>query len=542
MSTPVLTVRGLRIAFPDGRQTQREVVHGVDLTLRPGQVLGLVGESGSGKSVMAMSILRLLEPDTSVEGSIQLDGLELLTADAETIRGIRGRQIGAVFQEPMAAWNPVFTIGDQIAEALAAHGDSVPAGRVEELLAEAGIDDPERIAASYPHQLSGGQLQRAMIAMGMSKDPAVLIADEPTTALDVTVQAGVLDLLRSLRDRGTAILLITHDMGVIADLADHVIVLRDGTVVESGSVDDVLGDPQETYTRSLLAAVPRLDGSSRPVEAEANSEAAAVRDLTVRYDSQRRRGQDLVAVDGVDLTLYAGRTLGLVGESGSGKSTIGRALAGLTPATSGDVEIGGESVTRASRRGLRAIQRDVGIVFQDPASSLNPKHPVGRSIAEPLRLASWSRQAIEERVAELLTSVRLDPALAERYPHQLSGGQRQRVAIARALALRPRLLIADEPTSALDVSVQATVLDLLVALQDEQGFAALLISHDLAVVQAVAHDVAVLRHGQIVEKGPTSEVLTDPTEDYTRRLLAAAPVPDPVVQRRRREERATLLT
>ncbi|AKU15655.1 peptide ABC transporter ATPase [Luteipulveratus mongoliensis] len=538
----MLTVRGLRIAFPDGRQTQREVVHGVDLTLRPGQVLGLVGESGSGKSVMAMSILRLLEPDTSVEGSIQLDGLELLTADAETIRGIRGRQIGAVFQEPMAAWNPVFTIGDQIAEALAAHGDSVPAGRVEELLAEAGIDDPERIAASYPHQLSGGQLQRAMIAMGMSKDPAVLIADEPTTALDVTVQAGVLDLLRSLRDRGTAILLITHDMGVIADLADHVIVLRDGTVVESGSVDDVLGDPQETYTRSLLAAVPRLDGSSRPVEAEANSEAAAVRDLTVRYDSQRRRGQDLVAVDGVDLTLYAGRTLGLVGESGSGKSTIGRALAGLTPATSGDVEIGGESVTRASRRGLRAIQRDVGIVFQDPASSLNPKHPVGRSIAEPLRLASWSRQAIEERVAELLTSVRLDPALAERYPHQLSGGQRQRVAIARALALRPRLLIADEPTSALDVSVQATVLDLLVALQDEQGFAALLISHDLAVVQAVAHDVAVLRHGQIVEKGPTSEVLTDPTEDYTRRLLAAAPVPDPVVQRRRREERATLLT
>ncbi|PYY32644.1 ABC transporter ATP-binding protein [Curtobacterium sp. MCBD17_030] len=588
MTGPILEVRGLRVAFGDAEP----VVRDVSFDLTPGRVLALVGESGSGKSVGAMSVLGLLPPQARVEGSARFRGEELVGAPVEELRQVRGAGIGVVFQEPMNSFTPVLSIGTQIAEAVRAHPTSLDragvSARVDELLRSAGLDDPARIRKAFPHELSGGQLQRAMIAMALAGDPVALIADEPTTALDVTVQAGILDLLRTLcRDRGLAVLLITHDMGVVADVADEVLVMRRGDPVEHGPVVELFAHPQAEYTRALLAAVPALGplvpvpprrgargaagrpssrGEARPTSAtdgtsaetrsgghdaapgshdlSADARLGAVpiedagrasrpvvtrlRDVGVRYS---RRGEPTVS--GIDLELHAGETLGLVGESGSGKTTIGRALAGLVPVVQGTVDVDGQDLRTARGRRLREIRKRVGIVFQDPASSLNPRQSIGWSIAEPLLVHEPSADR-PARVRELLQAVQLDPSWAERFPHQLSGGQRQRVAVARALALRPALLIADEPTSALDVTVQAAVLDLLRDLQDEFGFGCLLVSHDLAVVRQLADRVAVLHHGRIVEHGTTQAVLDDPQEDYTRMLLAAAPVADPARQAERR--------
>ncbi|PZE27450.1 ABC transporter ATP-binding protein [Curtobacterium sp. MCLR17_042] len=576
MTEPILQVEGLRVAFGDAEP----VVRDVSFDLTPGRVLALVGESGSGKSVSAMSVLGLLPPQASVSGSARFRGEELIGAPVETVRAVRGAGIGVVFQEPMNSFTPVLSIGTQIAEAVRAHPTGLDrAGvraRVDELLRDAGLTDPERIRKAYPHELSGGQLQRAMIAMALAGDPVALFADEPTTALDVTVQAGILDLLRRLgRERSLAVLLITHDMGVVADVADDLLVLRRGDPVEHGTVAEVFAHPTADYTRELLAAVPSLEarpGSAAPAagpdaragepssraqrqltapgarEVSPSAKTAAVtdeadasrasrplvarlRDVAVRYS---RRGGPTVS--GIDLDLHAGETVGLVGESGSGKSTIGRALAGLVPVVAGSVEVDGSDLRTARGRRLRELRSRVGIVFQDPASSLNPRQTIGWSIAEPLLVHGTDSAADRaERVRELLTAVQLDPTWAERFPHQLSGGQRQRVAVARALALRPALVIADEPTSALDVTVQAAVLDLLAGLQREFGFGMLLISHDLAVVRQLADQVIVLRDGRIVERGSTDAVLDDPQQDYTRMLLAAAPVADPVRQAARRE-------
>jgi len=579
VSAPLLEVEGLRVAFGDAEP----VVRDVSFTLTPGRVLALVGESGSGKSVSAMSVLGLLPPEARVSGSVRFRGEELVGASVEELRAVRGAGIGVVFQEPMNSFTPVLSIGTQIAEAVRAHPTGLDrrgvSARIDELLRAAGLTDPQRIRKAFPHELSGGQLQRAMIAMALAGDPVALIADEPTTALDVTVQAGILDLLRRLgRERDLAVLLITHDMGVVADVADEVLVMRRGDPVEHGSVTEVFARPTADYTRALLAAVPVLEargasdapsaaeqvaestsraqrqftgtearelslsaGSREPAPADLNDGAGAsrasrpvvarLRDVAVRY---ARRGDPTVS--DIDLELLAGETLGLVGESGSGKSTIGRALAGLVPVVHGSVEVDGSDLRTAKGKRLRELRSRVGIVFQDPASSLNPRQTIGWSIAEPL-LVHGSASATEraDRVRDLLTAVQLDPSWAERFPHQLSGGQRQRVAVARALALRPALVIADEPTSALDVTVQAAVLDLLASLQDTFGFGMLLVSHDLAVVRQLADEVVVLHDGRIVERGSTTAVLDDPQQDYTRMLLAAAPVADPVRQAARRE-------
>ncbi|TCK64338.1 dipeptide ABC transporter ATP-binding protein [Curtobacterium sp. PhB136] len=551
MTDPILQVEGLRVAFGDAEP----VVRDVSFDLTPGRVLALVGESGSGKSVSAMSVLGLLPPQARVSGSVRFRGAELVGASVDELRAVRGAGIGVVFQEPMNSFTPVLSIGTQIAEAVRAHPRGLDragvSARIDELLRSAGLADPARIRKAYPHELSGGQLQRAMIAMALAGDPVALIADEPTTALDVTVQAGILDLLRTLcRERDLAVLLITHDMGVVADVADEVLVMRRGEPVEHGAVDALFAAPQAAYTRALLAAVPSLEarhasaGSVTALDAAGPQGPASVadaspasrpvvarlRDVSVRYD---RRGAPTVS--GIDFELRAGETLGLVGESGSGKSTIGRALAGLVPVVGGSVEVDGSDLRTARGRRLREIRSRVGIVFQDPASSLNPRQTIGWSIAEPLLVHGSSSADRGVRVRDLLEAVQLDPTWVERFPHELSGGQRQRVAVARALALRPALVIADEPTSALDVTVQAAVLDLLSALQDEFGFGMLLISHDLAVVRQLADEVVVLHDGRVVERGVTSTVLDDPQEDYTRMLLAAAPVADPARQAERRD-------
>lgn len=545
----VLAVSGLRIAFTSKNGSAGPAVDDVSFDLHRGRVLALVGESGSGKSATAMSILGLLPPSARVAGSIRLESEELLGADPALLRAVRGGRIGTIFQEPMSAFTPAYTVGWQIAEAITAHSPRLPRTgvqtRVLELLASVGLPDPARTARAYPHELSGGQLQRAMIAMAISCDPVALIADEPTTALDVTVQAGILELLRTLRDtRDTAVLLITHDMGVVADLADDVVVLREGRIVETGPVARIFDAPEGDYTRELLAAVPKLDRirtTARPVESEhvATGEdvAAEARAARIVYGGRGWRTAGVVAVEGASFRIPRGRTFALVGESGSGKSTLGRAFAGLLPLQAGSITVAGVDLSRASARRLRELRSTLGYVFQDPASSINPRSLVGDAITEPLRLhTAASADDRRARAAELLDAVRLPSTTFDRFPHELSGGQRQRVAIARAIALNPTLLIADEPTSALDVSVQAQVLELLADLQRELGFACLFISHDLAVVKELADEVAVMQHGVLVETGPAARVLSAPEQEYTRRLLAAAPVADPDEQRLRREQ------
>ena len=462
-----------------------------------------------------------------------------------------------IFQEPMTALNPVYTIGFQIAEMLRSHQSMSPKlarKRVIELLDLVEIPNPERRVDSFPHQLSGGQRQRAMIAQALAMDPSVLVADEPTTALDVTVQAEILKLIRDLRDRiDSSILLITHDMGVVADLADRVIVMQRGEIVEAGAATQVFNAPRDTYTRELLHAVPHLgalvsadfeadhDRADRRLTSEAKELVVDLQNVAIEYP-KRGRAPAFRAVDGVTLTVEPGEVVGLVGESGSGKTTIGRAIVGLLPFVEGTAKVLGTDMVGISKADLREVRRDVSFVFQDPGSSLNPRLPVGESIGEPIKLAGIAKGAqLSKQVEDLLDQVHLARELRNRYPHELSGGQRQRVGVARALALGPRLLIADEPTSALDVSVQARVLDLFQELQREIGFACLFISHDLAVVEILARRIAVMENGKLVEIGTREQILTDPQEPYTQRLLAAVPVPDPEEQQLRRARRDALM-
>jgi len=547
---PILKVRGLGVDFSvDGSWVMAS--EDVEFDINPGEVLAVVGESGSGKSVSAMSILGLLPQNARVSGSATLLGRELIGVREPMLRAVRGKEIGLIFQEPMTALNPVLTVGFQINEMLLSHFDMTPdesRRRVIELMKLVDLPDPEKRFDLYPHQLSGGQRQRVMIAMALACDPVLLIADEPTTALDVTVQAEILDLLRDLHHRlDSAILLITHDMGVVADLADRVVVMQNGHIVETGPAQELFTYPQNAYTQDLLAAVPHLgseiadaatpDGrDDRPTDW-----ALEVVDLVLEYPG-RGRVPPFRAVDGVSFKVPQGEILGLVGESGSGKSTIGRAVASLLPITAGSIKIAGRDIKGLSQRDLMPMRRKVAIVFQDPASSLNPRMTIGESIGEPLFLHEKLRKgALAGRVEKLLDSVRLRRDYRYRYPHELSGGQRQRVGIARALSLGPDLLVADEPTSALDVSVQAHVLELFKDLQEQYGFACLFISHDLAVVEILAKQIAVLHRGQLAEIGSRERILRDPQDPYTRRLLAAAPVPDPAEQAIRREGRRALL-
>ncbi|HMR48357.1 MAG TPA: ABC transporter ATP-binding protein [Arachnia sp.] len=548
-SEPVLKFQDLNVTFRTefGRL---HAVKGLNLEVRPGEVVALVGESGSGKSVSATTALGLLPKTATIQGKTSVADLSIGELSGGKLRAIRGNKVAMVFQEPMTALNPVIKIGDQLIESMEVHGVAYGAEawqRAIDLINAVGIDNAEKRVAQFPHELSGGMRQRVVIAMALACDPEVIIADEPTTALDVTVQADILDLLRSLKDKlKTGILLITHNMGVVADMADRVAVMFKGDIVERGTVEEVLLHPQHPYTKKLLAAVPHLgEGhgqfgtAPKPVEAGAAS-ALDVRNLVVEY---RRTGKTpFRAVNDVSFDVKRGEIVGLVGESGSGKSTIGRALLGLIPSQSGEVRVLDEDLLSLKGDALKSLRKRIGVIFQDPAASLNPRFPIGDVISEPMSVHkvgdAKSRQA---RVHELLDAVQLPRSAYNRYPHELSGGQRQRVSIARALALSPDLLIADEPTSALDVSVQASVLAMFTELQKDFGFACLFISHDLAVIDSLAHRVVVMQYGKIVERGSREQVLLNPQEEYTKRLLAAAPVPDPIEQRTRREERHALL-
>ncbi|GAA2180215.1 ABC transporter ATP-binding protein [Brooklawnia cerclae] len=542
---PLLRVAGLTVGFGE---PSAPVVDDLHFDVTTGETVALVGESGSGKTMTAMSVLGLLPPTATVTGSVRLAGKEVIGAPEDQLRAIRGRSAAMIFQEPMTAFNPVYTVGRQIVDALRAReriSRAEAMNRAVDLLRRVGIPEPERRAKSYPHELSGGQRQRAMIALAISGNPSLLIADEPTTALDVTVQAEILALMKGLqRDLGMAILLITHDMGVVAEMADRVVVMKDGIGVEQADVFELFEAPRNDYTRALLEAVPRPGVGGRlhrlsvgePARAEGEDESPAleVSHLSVRYPG-KFLSPGFLAVNDVSLTIPRGQVLGLVGESGSGKSTIGKTIAGLLRPESGTVTVAGKDALVSSESRLREIRRNYGMVFQDPASSLNPRNSIGQSIAEPLLVHARSLTASQRqaRVNELLEQVELPVAWHVRFPHELSGGQRQRVGIARALAANPHLLIADEPTSALDVSVQAAVLELFQRLQRDLGFSCLFISHDLAVVEILADRVAVLADGALVEEGDAEQVLRSPVTDYTKRLIAAAPVPDPRVQRAR---------
>ncbi|AXH95097.1 ABC transporter ATP-binding protein [Ornithinimicrobium avium] len=526
-------------------------VKGVDLRVRPGEVVALVGESGSGKSVTSMTAMRLLPSNATIGGAVNVAGKEVGRLPERTMRRMRGNDVAMVFQEPMTALNPVLTIGTQMVESMELHGVARAQhaiNRAIELLGMVGIPEPERQMKKYPHELSGGQRQRVVIAMAISCDPKVIIADEPTTALDVTVQADILDLLRSLKDKlNTGILLITHNMGVVADMADRVAVMFKGEIVERGTVEEVLLRPQHPYTKMLLGSVPRM-GAGRGqmginVKEEVDKDAPLaieLKNLVIEY--QRLGKPPFRAVDDVSFSVRKGEIVGLVGESGSGKSTIGRCALGLIPAASGEFRLLGQDVTTMKRGELKALRKRIGVIFQDPAASLNPRLPIGECIAEPLVVHSiGNRKSREKKVHELLDAVQLPREVYNRYPHEVSGGQRQRICVARALSLDPELLVADEPTSALDVSVQARVLKIFAELQDQFGFACLFISHDLAVVDLLAHRVVVLQNGEVVEAGPREQIMENPQEEYTQRLIAAAPVPDPIEQGQRRRERHELL-
>ena len=542
MSEPILKVKDFTVEFwVDGVWYPAAVE--MNFELEPGRVLAIVGESGSGKSTTALGIVNLLSSNARMSGSVKVKGQEMVGARPQVLRKFRGKEVAYIFQEPMTALNPVYTIGFQIVETLRTHFDMGPKearARTIELLTMVDIPNPEGSFDKYPHQLSGGQRQRAMIAQSLACDPGLLIADEPTTALDVTVQAEILDLMHNLKNRlNSAILLITHDMGVVADMADEILVMKDGYVVEHGDSEQIFKKPQHPYTQELLGAVPMLGTSAKRVLAKDSGKQPVLKldDVTIAYP-KRGRVPEFVAVKNFNLEIYPGEIVGLVGESGSGKTTVGRAAIGLIPIKSGKLEIVGKDISNATQKELFPIRRHTGIVFQDPASSLNPRLPIGESIGEPIFLAGLAKgDDLNKRVEDLLEQVELPRSYRNRFPHELSGGQRQRVGIARALALTPDLLIADEPTSALDVSVQARFLDLLLDLQDKLKFACLFISHDLAVVDILAHRIAVMQDGRLVEEGDRDAILKKAKDPYTQRLIAAVPVPDPAEQKKRREAR-----
>ncbi|MGD8167390.1 dipeptide ABC transporter ATP-binding protein [Herbiconiux sp. P16] len=552
----VVDIKDLTISFATDAGAVN-AVDGVSLSVNRGEVLAIVGESGSGKTVTAKTILGLLPETATTGGAVLLSNRagtsvsDVVSLNKKQLRAVRGADVSMVFQEPSTALNPVYTVGWQIAEGLRAHGAFSKAEAKREaieILRKVGIPEPELRVNYYPHQFSGGQKQRVVIASALVLNPGLIVADEPTTALDVTVQAEILDLLRRLRDEfDTAIVLITHNMGVVADLADRVAVMYQGKVVEEADAKTLFAHPQADYTKRLLDAVPRI-GQGR-VRTEERHRVRAERasggvvdvpvveatNLTIEYPG-RFGSKGFRAVDDVSFRIGPGEVLGLVGESGSGKTTIGRAIGGLTRITGGSLKVLGFEMLDFSERRFKPLRADIGFVFQDPAASFNPLLTIADAVAEPLVIqgrAANPREA-RARVDELLEAVQLPKSYGDRFPHELSGGQRQRASLARGLALQPKLLIADEPTSALDVSVQARVLELFAELQLEFGFAALFISHDLAVVDLLADRIAVLYHGRLVEEGTGAEVLGDPKDPYTRRLLASLPVPDPIEQAARR--------
>ncbi|HEY0146761.1 MAG TPA: ABC transporter ATP-binding protein [Methylovirgula sp.] len=524
---PLLDVRDLRVVFQqDGKEF--EAVRGISFSVARGRTLAIVGESGSGKSVTAMSILRLLPPAAVVSGTALLKGEDILKLSERRLRGIRGAAITMVFQEPMTSLNPLHTIERQVGETLELHAGVKGAAlrrRIIELLTEVGIPDPAQRLSAYPHQLSGGQRQRVMIAMALANRPDLFIADEPTTALDVTVQAQILTLLKDLQQRyGMAMLFITHDLNIVRKLADDVAVMQRGEIVEAGSVAEIFKSPQHPYTKALLAAEPKGTPPQSDPSAPVVLEAQDIRvHFPIRRGLLRRTVGAVKAVDGISLALRQGETLGIVGESGSGKTTLGLAVLRLIR-SQGPIVYLGRRIDGLSFRAMRPLRRDMQIVFQDPYGSLSPRLSIADIVAEGL-IAQGARLSLDERreiVAKALADTGLDPAAMDRYPHEFSGGQRQRVAIARAMVLEPKFVVLDEPTSALDMSVQAQIVDLLRQLQQKRDLAYLFISHDLRVVRALANEIIVMRHGKVVEQGAASEIFANPQSDYTRALFAAA--------------------
>ena len=540
-----------------------KAVENVNFTIPRKTVVGVVGESGSGKSVTARSIIKLLPETATTSGAVYLsrrdgsDGLDVLSLSGEQLRDMRGSEAAMVFQEPNSVLNPVYTIGWQIEEGLRAHGlkdRKKLRAKAVDILNKVGIPDAETRVDYYPHQFSSGQKQRIVIAMALVLNPGLILADEPTTALDVTVQAEILDLLRLARDEFDAsVLIITHNMGVIADIADQVVVMYRGHVVEQGTVEQVFYDPKDDYTKRLLGAVPRVgqklvvrDPDGRVIERRSDWReqpvAVEAKGLTITYPGHLMQ-PDFKAVDGVDFTIHRSEVLGLVGESGSGKSTTGRAIAGLQKVSGGSLNVLGVEMNGVRERDFKPKRADIGFVFQDPGSSFNPLMTIAENVAEPLIVHRKYGSVAEARdyVGDLLEMVQLPRAYMNRFPHELSGGQRQRASLARGLALKPSLLIADEPTSALDVSVQAKVLELFKRLQAEIGFACLFITHDLAVVDMLADRVMVMHKGRIVEHGDADQIMRHPRNAYTQKLLASLPVPDPREQRLHRAHLHELL-
>ncbi|CAM5202820.1 Glutathione import ATP-binding protein GsiA [Castellaniella defragrans] len=525
---PILTVHDLAVQLPEGADRPYAMEH-VSFSVQAGEVVCVVGESGSGKSMTANAIMRLLPTHVTIAtGQILFEGRDLVKASEAEMRSLRSEGISMIFQEPMTALNPLHTVGDQIAEVFTAHtrlGRDAIRRRVLELMEEVRIPDPAQAIKAYPHELSGGQRQRAMIAMALALSPKVLIADEPTTALDVTTQAQILKLIRQLQQRrGTAVLFITHDFGVVAEIADRVIVMERGQVVEQGTADSVLNQPRHPYTRALISAVPALAAPTpRPLSEEA---ILTVKDLDKTYAKRGflgRGGRTVHALSRVSFTLPRGATLGVVGESGSGKSTLARCLLRLIDPDGGSAVLSGKDLARLSAREMRAETRNLQMVFQDPFASLNPRRKAGDLVAQGLIVHGMPRTQALARARELLALVGLDDSAFNRHPHEFSGGQRQRIGLARALALRPKVLVADEPVSALDVSVQAQVLTLLTELREQFGLSMLFVTHDLRVAAQICDLVVVMKDGIIVESGPVGEVFRNPRHDYTQELLRSIP-------------------
>ena len=551
---PLFEVRDLRVAF--GRNgVFAEAVRGISLHVDHGEVLGIVGESGSGKSIGMLASLGLQPEGARVSGSVRFNGRELVGLPRRELRALRGSRIAMIFQDPLSSLNPVMTVGDQVAEAVRLHNPDMSRraamDRAKDLLALVAIPQPDRRLAQYPHEFSGGMRQRVMIAMAVANDPDLLIADEPTTALDVTVQSEILDLMDELkRETGTAMVLITHDMGVIARMADRVCVMKNGLYVEEGPAQSIFSAPQSDYTRELLAAIPRLDRADRggrPMLEPVAKDAPVVvegKDIKVWFplaDGLFAPKKVLRAVDGVSLQVRKGETLGVVGESGCGKSTLSRAVLGLIPSTAGSVTVLGTNLTEADRKAMMAARKDLQIVFQDPLASLDPRMTIGDSIGEPLRVfrGDLNHAGRELEVRAMMQRAGLSTDLINRYPHELSGGQNQRVGIARAMILKPQLVICDEAVSALDVSIRAQIIDLLISLQKDLGMAMVFISHDLAVVREISHRVMVLYMGRVMEEASRDQLYSDARHPYTRALLTAAPIPDPAQERSRQRVRLT---